>query len=168
MKIPWRKHAFKKKQEEKQICIPETALNLVKQAECAICLPHELTILECDCIVKAMRSYTQNSNADFLFIKEDIRTKLSIHSAFDLNNFIFDHVYAAPVSECLLTHEPSGNSLYWDGDDKFCSISGTRQFCRTAYPHDHEILWYYYLHATLNEFEDEEELEAYFIQLTKL
>lgn len=144
-----------------------TGIEAVLQAsERSICLPYELTIVEIDSILTAIKCVAGTSNIAVELSKSGERKTIDSPSPFDVMEFVCTTVYQLPTALCSLVHEPSNSRLIWDDDERFAVIAGSRVFCEAAFPHSYAVLEYYYVQSTINEFEDEQALRECFAILT--
>ena len=141
---------------------------LKNKCENIICLPFELTIVECDQIYTAISKLDGSKEIEVNVTKEGIKKTITLASPFDLSEFIFSTVYELPIATCILEHESTGSIVYWDDDEQYSLVAGTKDFCLTAFPHSYKVLEHYYVQSSLNDFEVESELRDCFIQLTKM
>lgn len=140
--------------------------NILDKAECSICLPYELSIIEIDRVLSAIRRVSGTSDITLELSKGDDRRAINAPSAFDIWDFVFDNVYQLPTAMCRLIHSATNSTLIWDDDERFVLIAGSRAFCENAFPHSYDVLELFYVQSTINEFEDEKALREYFSNLT--
>jgi len=135
--------------------------------ECTLCLPYELSLLECAQI------YLSIPNADCLneievITKGDHGQEISqLHSPYDIYNFQNFIVQELPCSvPRTIEHEASGSLIYWDAHQEYCLIAGTKQFCQKSFPYTYELLERYYIESSMAEFENEDDARSCFVGLT--
>lgn len=146
--------------------IPAEIQDVLNELECSICLPYELTIIEIDRILSAMRTINDKPNITIELSKGSEKRTVDSPSAFDVWEFIFDSVYQLPTAICKLSHGPTKSTVLWDDDDRFVVIGGSTAFCEKAFPHQYDVLEHFYVQSTLNEFENETKLRECFAKLT--
>jgi hypothetical protein len=135
-------------------------------SERSICLPYELTIIEVDSILSAIRRVAASSNMIVELWKGREKKSISAPSAFDICEFIFTSVYELPTATCRLVHEPTKSTVIWDDDERFVVIAGSKAFCESAFPHTFEVLEHFYVQSSINVFEEEKKLRERFASLT--
>ncbi len=146
--------------------IPAEVQVVLGESERSICLPYELTIIEVDSILSAIKRASGSSTITVDLSKGSNKKAISSPSAFDIWEFIFTSIYQLPTALCSLVHKPTNSTVIWDRDERFVVIAGSATFCETAFPHSYDVLEYFYVQSTVNEFEDEKNLRALFANLT--
>jgi hypothetical protein len=139
---------------------------VLRTSERSICLPYELTIIEVDSILSAIKRAAVSSGITVELLKGGDKRAISSPSAFDVWEFIFTSVYQLPTALCRLVHEPTNSTVIWDDDERFVLIAGSKTFCEAAFPHAYGVLEYFYVQTSINEFEDEKKLRERFASLT--
>lgn len=146
--------------------MPRKVQRILDYAECSICLPYELSIIEIDRVLSAIKIASGAAEITVEVAKGSDRKKLNSPSPFDVWEFIFETVYELPTAECTLVHKRTNSTVYWDDDERFVVIAGSKAFCENAFPHAHDVLEHFYVQSTINEFEQEEALRECFAKLT--
>lgn len=145
---------------------PTEIQEILSKSERSICLPYELSIIEIDRILTAIKLLAGASDIAVELFKGSEKRTISSPSAFDIWEFIFDAVYQLPTAICMLVHEPTKSTVYWDDDERFVVVAGSKSFCESAFPHSRDVLEAFYVQSTINDFEDEESLRERFAELT--
>lgn len=146
--------------------VPQDVQNILMSAQHSICLPYELSIIEIDRILTAIKTVAGTSEITVKLSKGSDEWTFRSPSAFNIMNFIFDTVYQLPTAICILIHEPTSSTVYWDDEERFVVIAGARSFCDHAFPHSRDVLEYFYVQSTISEFENEDMLRECFTKIT--
>ena len=146
--------------------IPGEIQRILSNAERSICLPYELSIIEIDRILSATKDAAGAAEIAIEVTKGGDTKTLTSPSPFDVWEFIFESVYELPTAVCTIVHKPTNSTVYWDDDERFVVIAGSKAFCEGAFHHANDVLEHFYVQSTINEFENEEALRECFTKLT--
>ena len=145
---------------------PKEIEAVLRASDRSICLPYELTIIEIDRILTAIKRVAGMSTILVEVSKGGVTKTISSPTPFEIMDFVFTSVYQLPTAQCSLVHQPSNSALIWDDDERFVILSGSRALCEAAFPHSYEVLEYFFVQSTINKFDDEQALRQCFADLT--
>ncbi len=146
--------------------ISDEIRDILSKSERSICLPYELSIIEIDRILSAIKSAARTAEITIEAAKGSDKKTLVSPSPFDVWEFIFEEVYELPTANCSLVHKPTNSTVFWDHDERFVVIAGSKALCESAFPHSREVLEHFYVQSTINDFENENALRECFAKLT--
>ena len=143
--------------------------DILSRSECSIILPYGMSALDCAQIYRALCSVSGLTEVEVITKGHHGREVGKLTSDIDIYNFQLCVVYlSAGLATTSMEHRKSGSFVYWDFDETYCFIAGSKIFCETAFPHSPDVLKQYYMDSMANELENEEHWETVYLGLQKL
>lgn len=147
---------------------PKSVENLLTNNEAFVVLPYGVTAVDCSNIYRSMLSVSGSAEIEVLTVGYHGKKAGDLTSPIDIYNFQFYVAYgAAGIENTLLEHQESGSFVYWDSDEEYCILGGSKIFCEVAFPHPLSVMKRYYVDSMVNELENEKYWEDIFIGITK-
>jgi len=147
---------------------PESVEKLLAKNEAFIVLPYGMTAVDCSNIYWSLSSVVGAADIKVITVGYHGQEKGELASPIDIYNFQFYVAYgAAGIENTVIEHRESGSFVYWDNDEEYCLVGGSKAFCETAFPHPLSVMKRYYVDSMVNELENEKYWEDLFTEISE-